>query len=78
MATERGRRIIDDVPAIGWLVDQGWAARLFGILIGLGAWIWLASVFPNRLMPFPLRHSRSRGTSRFPGPRSHISAGLSG
>ncbi|MFC7251617.1 ABC transporter permease [Halomicroarcula sp. GCM10025324] len=54
MATERGRRIIDDVPAIGWLVDQGWAARLFGILIGLGAWIWLASVFPNRLMPFPL------------------------
>ncbi|MGM0590788.1 MAG: ABC transporter permease [Halobacteriota archaeon] len=31
-----------------------WAARVFGILLGIAGWTYLASVFPNELMPFPL------------------------
>lgn len=55
MATERTRQgTIRDLPAIGWLVEHGWAARLFGILVGLVGWVALASVFPNELMPYPL------------------------
>lgn len=31
-----------------------WTARAFGLPLGLGGWIGIASIFPNELMPFPL------------------------
>lgn len=33
---------------------RAWGAHAFGLSLGLIGWVGLASVFPNRLMPFPL------------------------
>lgn len=40
------------------LRESEWFARLFGLSLALGAWIALASVFPNNLMPFPIETIR--------------------
>lgn len=53
MATERGRIRSTYRPAVAWVVEREWVARLFGIGAGFAAWVGLASVFPNELMPFP-------------------------
>lgn len=51
MATEnlqRGQAVLNG------LRESSWFARLFGLALALGAWIGIASVFPNELMPFPI------------------------
>lgn len=54
MATERTRfQSVQESSTVRWLVGNGVVARSFGILAGLTVWVALASVFPNRLMPFP-------------------------
>ena len=54
MATQDRIQKIGDLPAVGWVVNNRYAARVFGILLGLVLWTWAAMVFPNQLMPFPL------------------------
>lgn len=47
MATE------DSSTIGGFRIPESLSARLFGILLGLIAWIAVAFVFPNELMPYP-------------------------
>ncbi|SFR64331.1 ABC transporter permease [Halogeometricum limi] len=44
----------DKTAIRGIRLPSSLTARIFGILVGLAAWMLLAAVFPNNLMPFPL------------------------
>lgn len=51
MSTEEATpSVLDRLPVI----PSKWFARILGIAVGLVLWFWLASVFPNQLMPYPL------------------------